>query len=385
MQSTSATLRRPSGSGAEAFGSLQILRGAAAWLVVYHHYMQGFHDFKYSTPIGHFFTVVGPFGVDVFFVISGFIMFWTLAHRHYSAREFLSRRVLRIAPVYWLMTLVFILVVRVLPSALASRFDWNSFSLMLSMLFVPHQNPSGIGVFPVLTVGWTLNFEMFFYIWLSLMLLVSGRHWFVACAASMMALPLVWSAGWPYASILSSGLLYEFIIGMSVAYLYQRTRTGMRSKADLLGWTLLILGVCSYWTHSSHHPIVDLSSMPILWRFGNVNITLLASAALFLAAALAFESHVSRRVVSRLFLRLGDLSYSTYLVHPIALVIAFHFLGEPQSWYAESLDLGAYTAVTMILSYLSYRWIETGPAMNYLKRSLLPLHSEDRMLGKRVA
>jgi exopolysaccharide production protein ExoZ len=124
--------------------------------------MQGVHNFRYSTVVGHFFSIVGNFGVDIFFVISGFIMFYTLKRDHYSAREFLLRRILRIVPVYWLMTLAFIPIIYAFPSPFASRFDWDISSLALSLLFIPHQNPSGLGEYPLLTVGWSLNFEMFF-------------------------------------------------------------------------------------------------------------------------------------------------------------------------------------------------------------------------------
>ena len=203
-------------SGRGELSSLQILRGGAAWLVVYHHYMQGFHNFQYSTTAGHFFSVVGKFGVNIFFVISGFIMFWTLTHRHYSARDFLLRCTLRIVPVYWLMTLAFIPVIYVFPSPLTSFFGWDPSSLALSLLFIPHDNPSGIGSFPLLTVGWTLNFEMFFYLWLSLVLLIFRRGWFVVCFVSLFLMPSVWNNSWPYVFKLRSNLLYEFAIGDAV-------------------------------------------------------------------------------------------------------------------------------------------------------------------------
>lgn len=61
--------------------SLQALRAIAAWLVVYGHYMQIIHGFQYSSPLGKFFSMHGRFGVDLFFVISGFIMFYTLHGR----------------------------------------------------------------------------------------------------------------------------------------------------------------------------------------------------------------------------------------------------------------------------------------------------------------
>lgn len=349
--------------------SLQILRGAAAWLVVYHHYMQGFHNFNYDTPAGHFFTVVGRFGIDIFFVISGFIMHYTLTRRQYSAREFLLRRVLRIVPLYWFMTLAFIPILYIFPSTFASLFGWDLSSLALSLLFIPHPNPSGLGKFPLLTVGWTLNFEMFFYLWLGMMLWVFRQRWFAACTVSLLLLPSLWNKSWPYGSILSSNLLYEFAIGMLVSHLFLHPRWRQPWRRPFVGWLFLLLGAGVYWTGFAKPAPLNFTETPFLSRLDNVTPQL--AAALFVCAALAFEQQTFRLPALRLFRYLGDISYSTYLVHPLALCIAVYLIGRPHSLIGEMLALGAYTILSLALSHLSYRWIETGPAMGFLKRSLL--------------
>lgn len=360
---------QPSAGGVESLDSLQILRGVAAWCVVFHHYMQGFHDFDYSSPVGHFFSVAGKFGVDIFFVISGFIMSWTLAHRQYTSWEFLSRRLLRIAPAYWFMTLIFLIVIQVFPSSFTSRFDWNVASLAQSLLFIPHQNPSGLGHFPLLTVGWTLNFEMFFYVWLSVVLWVFRKNWLAACTITLFVLPSAWAESAPYAAILSSNLLYEFAIGMLICPLYLRVRESEFWTGALPGGIFLFAGACIYWSVFAHEPMFDFRDTPILWRLGDVTVHL--SAAMFVCAALAYERHFGRLPGLRLFRHLGDISYSTYLTHPIALCVGYYFLGRPTSGTDEISALGAYTALTLLLSHLGYRWIETGPGIDFLKRTLL--------------
>lgn len=344
--------------------SLQILRAVAAWLVVYHHYMQRLYDFHYSTEVGHFFSAVGPFGVDIFFVISGFIMFYTLKNRDYTPREFVLRRVFRIVPVYWFMTFALVAVVPFVASNGPPHFDWDISSLALSLLFIPHQNPSGIGIFPLLTVGWTLNYEMFFYVWLSLMLLLFPRAWFVACTISMLALPLLWNRDWPYASIVGSGLLYEFVFGMFVSSFYLKTRTFEKWKGLLAGIVFVLTGIGIYWANAHGWSMLNLANTTFLWRLGNMTPHL--SAVAFVCAALAFEHHISRLRALRLLRHLGDMSYSTYLVHPICLLITVYLFGKPQSLFQELLVIGAYTTMTLTLSHLSYRWIETGPVMDFL-------------------
>jgi len=71
-----------------------------------------------------------------------------------------------------------------------------------------------------------------------------------------------------------------------------------------------------------------------------------------------------------LFKHLGDVSYSTYLVHPAALCIVIHLMGQPQSLYGQILAIGVYTGMTLVPSYLSHRWIKTGPLTQVLKGRL---------------
>ena len=61
----------------------------------------------------------------------------------------------------------------VLPSPFQMKMEWTLESFVKSILFIPHLSPSGVGVFPVLSVGWTLNFEVFFYLFLGMMILGS--------------------------------------------------------------------------------------------------------------------------------------------------------------------------------------------------------------------
>jgi peptidoglycan/LPS O-acetylase OafA/YrhL len=183
-------------------------------------------------------------------------------------------------------------------------------------------------------------------------------------------LPFLRSRSWPYASILSSNRLCQFIIGMFISYLYIYPQGREIWNAPFLGLTLVVSALCVYWIGFMEWPLFNFDNTPFLWRLGN--ITYHVSAALFVGAALSFEKQVSGRLPAfRLLRHLGDISYSTYLVHPIALCIAIYLLGQPQALFGELVALGSYTAMTLILSHLSYRWVATGPTMAFLKRSLL--------------
>lgn len=84
--------------------SLQALRAFAAWVVVCHHFMQIFFDFHATGPIGQLLTDRGAVGVDIFFVISGLVIYLSTRDKTIEPRQFLLNRVLRIVPAYWFYT-----------------------------------------------------------------------------------------------------------------------------------------------------------------------------------------------------------------------------------------------------------------------------------------
>src|SRR6187399_3125647 len=217
---------------------IQALRALAAWMVVYHHYLQIFYGFRYSTKIGHFFKGYGGFGVDIFFVISGFVMFVSLDKRARSAGAFWSERLTRIVPNYWFHTLV-LLVIWPLQNLPHWRSVWSPTSLLASLCFVPAEDPSG-KMFPFLRVGWTLNYEMFFYAFLALCVLVAKNRAALLAAALLILVPSVWNPEWPGSYILSSWKLAEFSVGICIGAVVSRG-LGPLANRTLLG--LLVIGL----------------------------------------------------------------------------------------------------------------------------------------------
>lgn len=152
--------------------NIQTLRFLAAAAVVYYH--TGFGIFGVETEFG---------AVPVFFCISGYIM--TMITRKRSD-GFLVRRIVRIAPMYWLLTLAYWslitipLVVR--PRELAIT---QPDLVIKSLLFVPYRNVAG-NMQPVLDVGWTLNYEMYFYAVFAACLLISRKWAPVVCGSTIL-------------------------------------------------------------------------------------------------------------------------------------------------------------------------------------------------------
>ncbi len=141
---------RRGGGGSMKMLSIQWLRFAACFGVVIFHASS-----HYGVPFD-----VGQAGVDIFFVISGLIM-WTITERPVGAGQFLTQRLVRIAPMYWMVTglIAVAALVHLFPRLYLT---WPH--LIASMLFVPWRSPSNGQLWPVLVPGWTLNYEIMFYI-----------------------------------------------------------------------------------------------------------------------------------------------------------------------------------------------------------------------------
>jgi exopolysaccharide production protein ExoZ len=138
------------------YKNIQGLRAIAALLVVGCH----FHDFadRYGFQSEALITI-GAWGVDLFFVISGFIMIvvnWNKFSKPNAPKAFLIRRIVRIFPPYWLVTLVIVTAIIISPK-LFHTWTVNTSNLLPSLLLLPSEQK------PILYVGWTLIFEMYFY------------------------------------------------------------------------------------------------------------------------------------------------------------------------------------------------------------------------------
>ncbi|MDE2035627.1 MAG: acyltransferase, partial [Pseudomonas sp.] len=125
--------------------SVQALRALAAWTVVGHHFMQIFFGFKADSALGHLFVDKGAAGVDVFFVISGLVIFLSTENKQLPPWRFLLYRLLRIVPAYWFYTLLMALLVVFARPVLPDQ-SVDAAHVLMSLLFIPSENPGGYGV-----------------------------------------------------------------------------------------------------------------------------------------------------------------------------------------------------------------------------------------------
>ena len=167
---------------------IQYLRGIAALMVVWH------HSSSQIPALNRFFPgSSGAHGVDLFFVISGFIMAVTTTGAGLTPLQFLRRRVVRVVPLYWILTLAMVGLALVAPS-LFRTLKVTADTLVQSLLFIPHFSTSFTDkAWPLLVPGWTLNYEMYFYVILAVILLLPAA-WRMSTLAAFFGISVV--AGW---------------------------------------------------------------------------------------------------------------------------------------------------------------------------------------------
>ena len=296
----------------EAFLGIQVLRLFAALLVVLAHTTQMMND---RMSVGPGIWENGTAGVDVFFVISGFVMALTasqLRDRTDGWRDFLTRRVVRVMPMYWIATTLKIGMIIAIP-AMARHAVLAPGHLIASYLLVPWPNPQG-NVFPILTVGWTLTFEMLFYgLVAAALFLRKSPLAFCTIVFSLVAVlglllnttsPVTRDTSAPMLAVraLLDPLVIEFILGMAIAKFLKRPLLPF-----WLTGALLLAATATLLLGDGHGN----------WRAFAWGIP----AATVVACTVQLESFI-RPWAPNWLLQQGDASYSLYLFHPFILPIA---------------------------------------------------------------
>lgn len=279
---------------------IQYLRGLAAVLVVYAHLDTQIS--RISADLHLPYASIGIWGVDIFFVISGFIMYVVAIESDVGPGHFLIRRAIRIVPLYWLLTALIVAGAYVAPTMLSStRLDAGH--ILASFLFLPWRNPAYEGYWPVLIPGWTLNYEMYFYAAVALGLLaprrLRGILTSVIVIGVLAAVQLSASSG--PVSFYGNDVVIEFLLGLLLGHLFLKMKPlGARS-----GLILICLSVCLVvW-------MAEMQSVPRSVAYG-------IPAAIIVLGSLQLEG-MAKRAIVRPAMHLGDLSYSLYLTHVIAL------------------------------------------------------------------
>lgn len=328
--------------------SIQMLRGIAATMVVFVHLDGQLSRFHFRQ-IGS--EWMGA-GVDIFFVISGFIMWITTAkQRGLTGMQFMQNRIIRIVPLYWMVSAVVLATALVAPQVLHTTVFYAPHALA-SFLFLPARQPTTGNFWPLLVPGWTLNMEMLFYVLFALS---------IAWSAGSAPRRLAWIAGLLVAVLLIAGalrnridvmnfyanpIMLEFLAGalLGVAYLSGKIGTSR------LWFGAMALGFLLLWRGQ------DI--MPIGIPFVGPAATLIVAAALF-----------SPPLRIAFLQRLGDGSYSLYLTHVITLAAIATLWKRQSMFHQEILFCVVSVSAAVVVAMSCYILVEE-PVTSSLKKLL---------------
>ncbi len=349
--------------------NLQALRAIAALMVVLVHVGAIAHlGLGRSLDFGHA-------GVDLFFVISGYVMVHTIARRPIGPGGFLLNRIVRVVPLYWAFTIALYLLS--LAGALVMQPERSTpWQFVQSLLFIPYGEP-GSHIQPLYFLGWTLNMEMAFYLLFALCIAANrGRleRVVLSCAGIIIAVACA-SALFPPSSVAlqfyTRPIILEFALGMMLALAFAK---GLQIRAVTAGALIIAGGVFLLLYPSLGIPTHSVWVLP-------------ASGAV-VAGALALEQH-GHAIRSGFLLLIGAASYSLYLSHPFATAAADRLSLKVSPAVAPTIAI-LFALPVAILIALAVHYLFERPVNDRLRRIMAHGRSvvsrqEDAILGEAAA
>lgn len=364
----------------DRIAALQVLRALAALLVVFTHAVNGYDD-RTDLPqpwlanIGEI-NAFGAIGVDIFFVISGFIMAHAMMRSpDLTAREFVVMRFIRVVPPYWLASLA------VLPFAWSWYQGLDPARVLYGLLVFPVA-PADAFVLPILHPGWSLAFELGFYAVVACAIaLVRSTHMrFAATFAMVCALGTCGAVLAPQtglAAVFLSAIWFEFALGLLAYLVWANWR-----PSALVAWAVLAAGLLVMAKHALIGPSVYDDPAAMFWpdpinspdaRTGLIRAIGwgIPSALVVLGTLWAASTRLGTRLSkSRPWLvleRLGDASYALYLVHPF-ITDSWRYWVPANAIPADLVIVGL-VAASAGLGVIAHRRVEQ-PMLLWMRRRM---------------
>lgn len=329
------------------FRSIQVLRGVAALMVVVYH----LHDVEQAFGRGH--AVLdgvarfGYAGVDIFFVISGFVIA-VIANDQFAsprnASRFLLHRGVRILPPYWFYTSLVVALSILVPGVLNA--DSADKSIVASYLLWPQAG------FPWLPVGWALSYQAYFYLAVAIAIAcIQARRFTLFLGAWAVMIALAQCRPWhlPWQQVMASPMGWEFIAGAWIGLHGKQLPAHLASLMFWLGVLGFLLGVAllDKFGIYDHPPLLRTAV------FGSCSAWMV----LGLVRGEVVHPHRTHRTLENI----GDASYSIYLSHLFVLKLLGHLwmrTGMNQSVCSHLVFTAVALAASVAVGMLSYRWLE---------------------------
>jgi peptidoglycan/LPS O-acetylase OafA/YrhL len=325
---------------------IQSLRAIAAVIVVIMHsifYMQerlGANKWTFPS---------GVSGVDIFFIISGFVMFYSsreLVYKQDGWKTFAFRRIIRIVPLYWIATTIKLTALLVAP-AVVLHARLSAATVILSYLFLPSRNFDG-QIEPLLGVGWTLTFEMFFYavFALALFLRVNLLRFVGAIMLACSVASIFRRQSWPPASVYLDSMTLEFFFGMFLAKLCLM-KIKLPARMALIVFPFILIALLGPWQLPGPRFIKwGLPAFMLCW------------------CAASAEDIVYDKI-PRFILFVADASYALYLFHPLTAPAGPVIL-KLAHFHSPYVSLALSLGFALAGGAIAYKLIDV-PIINYFR------------------
>lgn len=303
---------------------IQLLRAVAAIAVVLYHAAIATPKYSPFPARSLEFFSFGAYGVDLFFVISGFVIFYTT--NNISASQFVRRRIERIVPIYWLYTVLALLIT--LELGAGAGFSWQKFFLSISFISF------FLGDAPLMYVGWTLEYEMLFYSFVAVSLFIWRRPWPSVCTliSGLIVLGALTSPDSAWGKFISASMMLEFLMGILVGQ-------------ALIGKRIGVVEACS----------VTIAALTVLLADESHRALIVGIPATVL---LIIAVKASSYRLPKWVLEVGDASYSIYLVQVFTISACSKGFQRLLPSLDPDLCIVVTTLITIIVGMASYSFVE---------------------------
>jgi len=328
--------------------SVQYLRGIAALMVVLHHIEIKAKQYDLSALNGFH---IGYFGVDLFFIISGFIMCHTTWKKNITFTKFMSARVKRILPLYWAVTSLALIVFLIMPEVVNS--GGGVTSVWASYLLAP------TGDRFLVDNGWTLSYEFLFYLIFGASLLLKTQHRGLIIGSIIALLVLagiITTPQTPFLAFSTNVLLLEFVMGIFAFYILSKFNISY-----VLALTLIVTGIASLILQN----MCGMVQTP-LHRSIYAGLPMLA----IFIGTVKFEKtfRSSNNFTFKIAEMLGNTSYSLYLIHPFVLSPAAKVLQKIGLIQWPFLFTTVLLSGAIFAGFVCYKYIEL-PLTSLIKKN----------------
>jgi exopolysaccharide production protein ExoZ len=351
--------------------SIQSLRALAAILVVYLHSMDLQTSFSHSRQQGFFhLRNFGAFGVDIFFVISGFIIPFAAAKYKglQDSRTFLIKRFIRVNPIYYLATLLYLaLAFHTLSQGPSPIFTIHK--LVNSIVLLPLLDHSAYTP-PILGLAWTLSFEWWFYLLFAVAILFRNR---LNLPPAAILLPLLLLLSTPFLLLKDTRLIFftnplilEFLLGLGIYHCYQSIKISINMALLLLIAGILICII---------EIVVGFGTIDEAGYTMNIELSMYRSicwgipAAMIVAGCIFLERSGAGNPIwkNKWVALIGDASYSIYLFHLSLFTILAGIYTRIGFFWDPDLAIILQVLLAVGFGIAFYRWVEV-PLLRRLRK-----------------